>query len=223
MLRRGTRHTPPSSTPRPVRAMPRRPRSPPWFPEGQLEAHSRAGRSAGSRPPRSPSRPRPRRPDPARAGAAAEPRSPRAAGRAAARTTRRLVPGLARSRSQRWLRIECSAPRRPDKPLSGHTANGRRCWATGRSPFFVKVCVPKEVKPGERRVALVPDVAGKLVQAGFEVIVQSGAGAEAHLPDADYEEKGATIVASPAELLGQADVVVKVAAPVIGDSPGGDE
>jgi NAD(P) transhydrogenase subunit alpha len=77
----------------------------------------------------------------------------------------------------------------------------------------VKVAVPKETKPGERRVALVPDVAGKLVDAGFEVLVQSGAGAEAHLPDQLYAEKGAATVADATELLRQADVVLKVPAP----------
>jgi len=77
----------------------------------------------------------------------------------------------------------------------------------------VKICVPKEVKPGERRVALVPDVVGKLVDAGFEVVVETGAGAEAHLSDDAYREKGATIASSAAELLGQADVIAKVDAP----------
>ena len=77
----------------------------------------------------------------------------------------------------------------------------------------MKVAVPKETKPGERRVALVPDVAGKLVDAGLEVLVGAGAGAEAHLPDELYAEKGATIVPDAAELLRQADVVLKVAAP----------
>jgi len=77
----------------------------------------------------------------------------------------------------------------------------------------VKICVPKEVKPGERRVALVPDVVGKLVDAGFEVVVEAGAGAEAHLSDEAYREKGATIASSAAELLGQADVIAKVDAP----------
>jgi H+-translocating NAD(P) transhydrogenase subunit alpha len=77
----------------------------------------------------------------------------------------------------------------------------------------VKVSVPKETKPGERRVALVPDVAGKLVDAGLEVAVQAGAGAEAHLPDEQYTEKGATIVGDAGELLRQADVILEVAAP----------
>ena len=78
----------------------------------------------------------------------------------------------------------------------------------------MKVSVPKETQPGERRVALVPEVAGKLVDAGFEVLVQSGAAAEANLPDDLYGEKGATIVPDAGELLRQADVVTKVAAPV---------
>jgi H+-translocating NAD(P) transhydrogenase subunit alpha len=76
----------------------------------------------------------------------------------------------------------------------------------------VKVSVPKETKPGERRVALVPDVAGKLAGAGFEVLVQSGAGAEANLPDELYAEKGATLAGDAGEVL-RADVIAKVAAP----------
>jgi H+-translocating NAD(P) transhydrogenase subunit alpha len=77
----------------------------------------------------------------------------------------------------------------------------------------VKASVPRETKPGERRVALVPDVAGKLVDAGFEVLIQAGAGAEAHLGDDLYAEKGATIVPDAGEVLRQGDVVAKVSAP----------
>ncbi len=76
----------------------------------------------------------------------------------------------------------------------------------------MKVSVPKETKPGERRVALVPDVAAKLADAGFEVLVQSGAGAEANLPDDLYAEKGATIAGDAGDVL-RADVIAKVAAP----------
>jgi H+-translocating NAD(P) transhydrogenase subunit alpha len=79
--------------------------------------------------------------------------------------------------------------------------------------LHVKVSVPKETKPGERRVALVPEVAGKIAATGFEVLVQAGAGAEAHLTDELYAEKGATIVPDAGELLRQADVVAKVVAP----------
>jgi H+-translocating NAD(P) transhydrogenase subunit alpha len=75
----------------------------------------------------------------------------------------------------------------------------------------MKVGVPKEVKPGERRVALVPDSVKKLVDAGFDVVVERGAGAEANLTDAEYEEAGATLGDSSAAW--GADAIVKVAAP----------
>jgi NAD(P) transhydrogenase subunit alpha len=75
----------------------------------------------------------------------------------------------------------------------------------------VKVGVPKEVKAGERRVALVPDAAKKLVDKGFEVVMERGAGAEAHLTDADYQEVGAA-VGSAADAWA-ADAVLKVAPP----------
>jgi H+-translocating NAD(P) transhydrogenase subunit alpha len=77
----------------------------------------------------------------------------------------------------------------------------------------VKASVPRETKPGERRVALVPDVAGKLVDAGFEVLIQAGAGADAHVGDDLYAEKGATIVPDAGQVLRQGDVIAKVSAP----------
>src|SRR3954453_5457521 len=57
----------------------------------------------------------------------------------------------------------------------------------------MKISVPKESSAGEQRVALVPDVAGRLVEpGGHEVVVESGAGASAHHPDEQYTEAGAT-------------------------------
>lgn len=47
----------------------------------------------------------------------------------------------------------------------------------------MKIAVPKETRPGERRVALVPESCKKLVQAGYAVAVQAGAGASAHFGD----------------------------------------
>src|SRR3989442_5732570 len=73
----------------------------------------------------------------------------------------------------------------------------------------MKVGVPRETAPGERRVALVPDVAGRLVGAGFELLVERGAGRAASFPDGAYEAAGATVVDDP----WQADVVVKVQRP----------
>jgi NAD(P) transhydrogenase subunit alpha len=77
----------------------------------------------------------------------------------------------------------------------------------------MRIGVPKETTEGERRVALVPEVVKKLSATdGVEIVVQRGAGAGALIPDAAYEEAGATMVDEAASALG-ADVVVKVAAP----------
>jgi NAD(P) transhydrogenase subunit alpha len=70
--------------------------------------------------------------------------------------------------------------------------------------------VPSETFPGERRVALVPGVLPNVLKAGFEVIVETGAGVEGGYPDADYQSKGARIVADRAEVFRSADVVVQV-------------
>ena len=69
--------------------------------------------------------------------------------------------------------------------------------------------VPKEIYPGERRVALVPSVLPTLKKAGFEIVVQSGAGLEAGYPDSQYAEKGASIVADRPSAFA-ADIVVQV-------------
>ncbi len=76
----------------------------------------------------------------------------------------------------------------------------------------MRIGVPAETRPHERRVALVPDGVGKLTKAGCEVLIQRGAGAAAFVPDADYEAAGATLVGTAAEALG-ADLVLKVQRP----------
>ena len=70
--------------------------------------------------------------------------------------------------------------------------------------------VPKESYPGERRVALVPIVIPILTKAGFEVVVEAGAGAGAGYPDALYADKGAKILPGRADVFAQADIVVQV-------------
>ncbi len=70
--------------------------------------------------------------------------------------------------------------------------------------------VPRETFPGERRVALVPAVIPTLKKAGFEVVVEAGAGVSAGYPDAEYEARGATLVRERAEVFARADVVVQV-------------
>jgi H+-translocating NAD(P) transhydrogenase subunit alpha len=74
----------------------------------------------------------------------------------------------------------------------------------------VIVGVPKESYPGERRIALVPMVIPNLVKAGFEVLVETGAGAEAGYPDTLYVEKGAQILPDRGAIFGRADIVVQV-------------
>jgi len=74
----------------------------------------------------------------------------------------------------------------------------------------VIIGVPKESYPGERRVALVPTVIPTLAKAGFEIMVESGAGACAEYPDALYAEKGAKIVPDRAAVFSQADIITQV-------------
>ena len=70
--------------------------------------------------------------------------------------------------------------------------------------------VPKETVPGERRVALVPELVSKLTAVGLEVHVQFGAGVEAGFGDKDYEQKGARLAA---DVFAKADVLLKVRPP----------
>ena len=76
----------------------------------------------------------------------------------------------------------------------------------------MKVGVPREVAEGERRVGIVPETVGRLVKDGFEVVVESGAGRDYNL-DENYEEAGATVVEDAGKVYGEADIVVKAAAP----------
>lgn len=77
----------------------------------------------------------------------------------------------------------------------------------------MKIGVPKETAAGERRVALTPDMVGRLVGAGLEVVVESGAGEESLFTDESYTGAGATVAADASSLLGSVDVVLGVQAP----------
>jgi len=74
----------------------------------------------------------------------------------------------------------------------------------------VIIGVPKESYPGERRVAVVPMVLPNLTKAGFEVVVQRGAGEGAGYPDDLYTQKGAKIVSDRAEVFGAADIILQI-------------
>ncbi len=73
--------------------------------------------------------------------------------------------------------------------------------------------VPREVFPGEKRVATVPDVVEKLIKLGFSVAVESGAGDAANFSDDTYRAAGAQIVDSAAALWASSDIVFKVRGP----------
>ena len=77
----------------------------------------------------------------------------------------------------------------------------------------MNIGVPKETAANERRVAVTPDVAGKLAKSGFSLLVERGAGEAASFGDEAYGAAGARLVASAAEVLGQSDVVLKVQPP----------
>ena len=86
----------------------------------------------------------------------------------------------------------------------------------------MRIGVPKETAPGERRVALVPESAKKLIQAGYDVAVEAGAGDAAGYPDAAYRDAGATIEPDASGLLGAADLVLKVGPPAAGPDGSGE-
>ena len=70
--------------------------------------------------------------------------------------------------------------------------------------------VPKEIYPGERRVALVPMVVPILTKAGCEVVIEAGAGEEAGYPDSHYVQKGAKIIPERAAVFESSDIIVQV-------------
>ncbi|HYD94021.1 MAG TPA: Re/Si-specific NAD(P)(+) transhydrogenase subunit alpha [Noviherbaspirillum sp.] len=73
--------------------------------------------------------------------------------------------------------------------------------------------VPREIFPGEKRVATVPDVVEKLIKLGFSVNVESGAGDAANFGDDTYRAAGAQVVAGAAQLWASSDIVFKVRGP----------
>lgn len=82
----------------------------------------------------------------------------------------------------------------------------------------MRIGVPKEIRAGERRVAIVPESCRKLVAAGIEVNVETGAGEAAFFSDTAFREAGAGVLSGPEPLLGTADLVVKVQPPLRNDA-----
>jgi NAD(P) transhydrogenase subunit alpha len=87
----------------------------------------------------------------------------------------------------------------------------------------MKVGIPREIADDERRVALSPEVGGKLAGADIEVLIESGAGETAFLPDRLYKEAGCRLVGDTAALYKESDVILKVQHPIFNDALGVDE
>jgi H+-translocating NAD(P) transhydrogenase subunit alpha len=77
----------------------------------------------------------------------------------------------------------------------------------------MKVGIPSEISPNELRVAATPKTVKRLQKQGFDVYIQHNAGIKANFSDKDFEEAGAKIVATAADIYGMSDIVLKVKEP----------
>ncbi len=79
--------------------------------------------------------------------------------------------------------------------------------------------VPKEIKPQENRVALLPSAAYQLIKRGHQVVVEANAGFGSGFPDSEYVRAGAEVVATHEEVFARADMIVKVKEPLAAEYP----
>ena len=77
------------------------------------------------------------------------------------------------------------------------------------------IAIPKETISNETRVSCTPISIKDLIKSGFEVHVESGAGLDSFISNKDYENVGAKIISNTKELLGNCDIILKVAPPTI--------
>jgi H+-translocating NAD(P) transhydrogenase subunit alpha len=81
----------------------------------------------------------------------------------------------------------------------------------------MKIGIPKETAPGERRVALIPETVKKLAAKKIETVVETGAGMASSFSDAEYQTAGATIASSLEDLVSKSDAVIKIVRPNDGE------
>lgn len=79
--------------------------------------------------------------------------------------------------------------------------------------------VPREIKPQENRVGLLPSAAYQLIKRGHQVVVESNAGFGSGFPDSEYESAGAEVVSTHAEVFARAELIVKVKEPLPEEYP----
>src|SRR5699024_4033934 len=83
----------------------------------------------------------------------------------------------------------------------------------------MKIGIPTEINPSESRVAATPKTVKKLIQQGFEVCLEQGAGQKANFSDRAFQEAGASLLPSAPEVYQQADIILKVLAPTPAEIP----
>ena len=77
----------------------------------------------------------------------------------------------------------------------------------------MKIGIPKEIYPGEKRVATTPEVAKQLIKLGFDVHLETGAGEEANFSDKMYSAAGVNIIKNAKDIWSQSDIILKVRGP----------
>lgn len=77
----------------------------------------------------------------------------------------------------------------------------------------MRVGIPKEITDQERRVAATPETVKKLIESGFSVAIERGAGEAAHISDAEFEASGASLIPTPKDLFQTSDLILKVHRP----------
>lgn len=85
------------------------------------------------------------------------------------------------------------------------------------------IAIPKEILPGENRVACIPDVASKLIKSGFEVQIEKDAGLNAGYTNEQYSNAGAKVIDKVEELCSNADIILKVQRPIENPQTGKNE
>src|SRR6056297_3212398 len=111
----------------------------------------------------------------------------------------------------RFFRTGAHRFRSPGRAEQASSRSASRDFRSER----MKIGAPKETAPGEARVALTPESAGRLQKLGYDCLVEAGAGAAASITDAAYADAGVQVVESVAELWSQADVIIKVREPSV--------
>ena len=87
----------------------------------------------------------------------------------------------------------------------------------------MRIGIPKEILPEEKRVAAIPETVTKYIKMGFEVLIESSAGVGIHVSNDDYKNAGAQIVDDVEELFDKSDIILKVKQPYFNEKKGKSE